>query len=55
MWAQVTRTRLLSSAASFHIDSATIANIAPIVRENIRRKSRFMTDEAKIYKEVGRE
>jgi transposase-like protein len=43
------------SARSFHIDSATIANIAPIVRENISRESRLMTDEANLYKEVGRE
>jgi transposase-like protein len=43
------------SARSFHVDGATIANIAPIVRENIRRESRFMTDEANIYTEVGRE
>src|SRR5260370_19328916 len=34
------------SARSFHIDSTTVANVAPIVRENIRRESRLMTDEA---------
>ncbi len=28
-------------ARSFHIDSATIANAAPIVRENARRESRL--------------
>lgn len=43
------------SARSFHIDSATIANIAPILRQNIRRESGLMTDEANVYKEVGRE
>jgi transposase-like protein len=43
------------SARSFHIDSATIAQIAPILRQNASRKSRLMTDEANIYKEVGRE
>jgi transposase-like protein len=42
-------------ARSFHIDNATIGNIAPIVRENISRESRLMTDEANWYKEVGRE
>jgi hypothetical protein len=42
-------------ARSFHIDNATIANVAPIIRENIRRESRFMTDEANIYPEVGSE
>src|SRR6266436_3281465 len=36
-------------ARSFHIDTATIANIAPIVRDNISRESRFMTDEARHY------
>jgi transposase-like protein len=43
------------SARSFHIDNTTIANVAPIVRENISRESRLMTDEAHFYKEVGRE
>jgi transposase-like protein len=43
------------SARSFHIDSTTIADIAPILRKNIRRESKLMTDEARWYKEVGRE
>jgi transposase-like protein len=34
------------SARSFHIDSTSIASIAPILRENIRRESKLMTDEA---------
>jgi transposase-like protein len=41
------------SARSFHVDGATIAQIAPIIRENIKRESRLMTDEANIYPEVG--
>lgn len=43
------------AARSFHIDNATIANIAPIIRENIKRETSLMTDEAKWYREVGRE
>jgi transposase-like protein len=43
------------SARSFHIDSTSIADVAPILRENIRRESRLMTDEARHYMEVGRE
>jgi transposase-like protein len=43
------------SSRSFHIDGATIANIAPILRENISRESRLMTDEGNWYKEVGKE
>jgi len=43
------------SARSFHVDSASVANIAPIIRENVRRESRLHTDEAKYYGEVGRE
>jgi hypothetical protein len=43
------------SARSFHIDSTTIAQVAPIIRENIKRETRLMTDEAPVYKEVGRE
>jgi transposase-like protein len=43
------------SARSFHIDTATIAQVAPIIRENISRESRLMTDEARHYMEPGRE
>jgi transposase-like protein len=43
------------SARSFHVDSTSVADIAPIVRENVRRESRLHTDEARHYKEVGRE
>lgn len=42
-------------ARSFHIESASVANIAPIIRQNIRRESNLNTDEAKFYREVGRE
>jgi transposase-like protein len=42
-------------ARSFHIDSTSIADIAPIVRENVRRETAFMTDEARHYMEVGKE
>src|SRR6202171_2630427 len=43
------------SARSFHIDSTTIAQIAPIVRENISRESKLMTDEGNWYKELGKD
>jgi transposase-like protein len=43
------------SARSFHIDSTSIANIAPILRQNIRRESGLMTDEVRHYMEPGRE
>ncbi|MGY3441562.1 IS1595 family transposase [Bradyrhizobium sp. USDA 4473] len=42
------------SARSFHIDSTSIADIAPIVRANIAKESQFMTDEARHYMEIGR-
>lgn len=42
-------------ARSFHIDGATVARVIPIVRDNIAKESAFMTDEAHIYKRVGRE
>jgi transposase-like protein len=41
------------SARSFHVDGATIAQVAPIIRANISREARLMTDEANIYPEVG--
>lgn len=43
------------SARSFHIDSTSIADVAPILRANLRRESKLMTDEARHYMEVGRE
>ncbi len=43
------------SARSFHIDSTSIADIAPILRQNISRESGLMTDEARHYMELGRE
>jgi hypothetical protein len=43
------------SARSFHSDSNTVADIGPIVRENIARETALMTDEGAWYKEVGRE
>lgn len=43
------------SARSFHANSTTIADIAPIVRTNIRRESDLMTDQAVWYKSLGRE
>src|SRR3984957_1345120 len=38
------------SARSFHTDGHSIADIVPIVRQNIRRESRLMTDKALHYK-----
>ena len=43
------------SARSFHIASTTIADIVPVVRQNVRRESHFMTDEAQHYKALGKE
>jgi transposase-like protein len=43
------------SARSFHIDSTSIADIAPILKANISKESGFMTDEARHYMESGRE
>jgi transposase-like protein len=42
------------SARSFHIDSTSVADIAPILRANIAKESGLMTDEHVSYKEVGR-
>jgi len=45
----------VGEARSFHIDSATIARVVPIVRQNIAHESALMTDEAQVYKRVGTE
>ena len=39
----------------FKIDSATASQIHPIVLDNITREARLMTDEAKMYRKIGRE
>jgi transposase-like protein len=40
---------------TFHISDASASAIAPIVRENISREARMMTDEAGYYTVIGRE
>jgi hypothetical protein len=42
------------SARSFHIDSTSVADIAPLVNANIARETELMTDEARHYMEIGR-
>jgi transposase-like protein len=42
-------------ARSFHIERATKEEIVPIVRENIKRETHLMTDEAGQYIRVGKE
>jgi transposase-like protein len=43
------------SVRSFHVDGVRIADVAPIIRANIAREAKLMTDEAPWYKEVGRD
>ena len=43
------------SARSFHVDGHSVGSIVPIVRENIARESRLMTDAARHYRRVGTE
>ncbi|HML07754.1 MAG TPA: IS1595 family transposase [Xanthobacteraceae bacterium] len=43
------------SARSFHADGHSVATIVPIMRENIRRETRLMTDRATHYFNVGKE
>jgi transposase-like protein len=43
------------SARSFHIESTSIADIVPILRQNVRRESIVMTDEAPVYRGLGGE
>ena len=42
-------------ARSFHVDEATRYNVLPIIRENIAKEARVITDEAARYKSLGRE
>jgi transposase-like protein len=43
------------SARSFHIESTRRADVEGIMRANIRKESRLMTDEGRHYKAIGRE
>jgi transposase-like protein len=43
------------TARSFHIDSTSAADVVPLVRQNVKRESRLMTDEARHYRGVGKE
>jgi transposase-like protein len=43
------------SARSFHTAGHSVGSIVPIVRQNIRRESRLMTDQALHYRALGRE
>lgn len=43
------------SARSFHVEGTRIADIAPVLRANVKPESTLMTDEGTYYKEVGRE
>ena len=47
--------RRTGQARSFHIETATSADIAPIARANISKEARLMTDQATWYKKIGSE
>jgi transposase-like protein len=40
---------------SFHIPAAHLGDVVKIVRKNIARETRLLTDESNLYKQVGRE
>jgi hypothetical protein len=40
---------------TFHVQDATTASIAYVVRTNVRRESNLQTDEAKVYIKLGAE
>jgi hypothetical protein len=42
-------------ARTFHIDGRRAADIVPIVRDNLSKEARLVTDEAPVYVKVGRE
>ena len=43
------------SARSFHVDGATINEVMPIIRNNVRHESAVMTDESSLYRTLGSE
>src|SRR5271170_6879051 len=40
---------------TFHVARINAKNVAPLMREQISKEARLMTDEAHIYKKVGKE
>ena len=42
-------------ARSFHVEHATAATVTELLRTNASRKSKLMTDESRLYTEVGTE
>jgi hypothetical protein len=40
---------------SFHVDGVRVGDLQPIIRENLSREARLMTDEMWSYREIGRE
>ena len=47
--------RETGQARSIVVDDLRTSTVAPLVRENVAKEARFMTDEAKHYTKVGRE
>jgi transposase-like protein len=43
------------SSRSFHLEGTRVADIAPVIRANVARKTAIMTDEGTYYREVGQE
>jgi hypothetical protein len=42
-------------ARSFHVHGAYLENVVKIVKENIAKETRLMTDESRLYMKVGKE
>jgi len=43
------------SARSFHVEGTRIADLAPVIRANIKPDTNLMTDEGTYYRSIGRE
>jgi hypothetical protein len=47
--------RKTGQVRSFHVATATVDEVAPIVRANVSKEAHLMTDQAKIHKKLGAE
>ena len=47
--------RKTGQVRSFHVATATVNEVAPIVRANVSKEAHLMTDQAMIYKKLGSE
>ncbi len=47
--------RSTKQVRSIVVDQVTVSNVMPIIQENVAREAKLLTDQAKLYKHIGKE